>query len=727
VRFFSIRFRKGNFAMSYVAFISYKHSLSSRPQAECLETVLKQYSKPWWKPPIAIFRDERVLRPGDDLPAGIRKALEESDYLVYLASKEAAASDWVRDELRIWCEDLKRSQRLLIAHIADRITTNPSTRDIIWEETDALPAMLHPYITSIPLWSELSWANTPEQRDLNNVDYKKQINAMIAKFRGKTPGEMNDEQVLTYRRNILLRNIGIGVVVACAIIATLFGIEALFDRNAARESQRMAVLSQHAAEDSAFEANQQKIAAQKANGIAQDQRRLTDQRASIALSRQLAAQAISMRTDQLDTALLIGAAAQQTAPTPEARDALLTVLTERPHFDRYLRREGRLTRLAFDQAGTLVLDEGKRRVALLDSWTLSDKETQVGGTTAARGVTVSPDGHWVAALDDEDNSLQLWSVDRPRKPRSIKVGFGGFVGLDMAHGSAGYASGPCPIAFAGNNHGILYVAPSMRLVFHANGSNDAAVEFQTGSDMSDDNRIGAVGSSVSGTIVGAISKSTVFIWELDHPQIPIKVLNAPDSKRLNDFVFLRSGGVAALGDDGEVFVWEKLDDKSPRQFHAHAVSGQHIAVSADGKWLATAGAEKGSSITEEAATAKLWKIGPYGIGATRAGTFALSGNHTFSLSFSGDSRILATTSENGFAEFWDIEQPEPIATRFLRPDGTPVVASTLTTYRDRPGLVVADSSEGILEVNKDSVARVVLPMDPRTSSSINGAALITDR
>lgn len=55
--------------MAYVAFISYKHSPTSRLQAEALEQALKRYAKPLWRPPIAIFRDERVLRPGDDLPA----------------------------------------------------------------------------------------------------------------------------------------------------------------------------------------------------------------------------------------------------------------------------------------------------------------------------------------------------------------------------------------------------------------------------------------------------------------------------------------------------------------------------------------------------------------------------------------------------------------------------------------------------------------------------------
>src|SRR4029450_2077397 len=84
----------------YRAFISYKHG-RSRVFAERLESALMAYAKPLLGRPIAIFRDERHLRPGIDLPALIRSALTDSDFLIVLASPEAAASPWVNDELAI--------------------------------------------------------------------------------------------------------------------------------------------------------------------------------------------------------------------------------------------------------------------------------------------------------------------------------------------------------------------------------------------------------------------------------------------------------------------------------------------------------------------------------------------------------------------------------------------------------------------------------------------------
>jgi hypothetical protein len=54
--------------MKYRAFISYKHA-SSSGFAERLELAIKAYAKPIWQPPAAIFRDEKYLRPGANLPS----------------------------------------------------------------------------------------------------------------------------------------------------------------------------------------------------------------------------------------------------------------------------------------------------------------------------------------------------------------------------------------------------------------------------------------------------------------------------------------------------------------------------------------------------------------------------------------------------------------------------------------------------------------------------------
>src|ERR1700678_614014 len=90
----------------YKAFISYKHIASSAFAIE-LEQALMRYAKPLLSPPIRIFRDERYLVPAPDLPKLIINALNASEFLVLLASPEAALSAWVHDEVEHWCGKLK--------------------------------------------------------------------------------------------------------------------------------------------------------------------------------------------------------------------------------------------------------------------------------------------------------------------------------------------------------------------------------------------------------------------------------------------------------------------------------------------------------------------------------------------------------------------------------------------------------------------------------------------
>ena len=94
--------------MKYQAFISYKHSDYSRKQAQALEQSLKRYAKPLLKPPIKIFRDEKHMVPGEGLSQLIREGLDHSEYLLFLAEKQAAQSKWCQNELEYWCNTLNQ-------------------------------------------------------------------------------------------------------------------------------------------------------------------------------------------------------------------------------------------------------------------------------------------------------------------------------------------------------------------------------------------------------------------------------------------------------------------------------------------------------------------------------------------------------------------------------------------------------------------------------------------
>jgi WD40 repeat protein len=306
---------------------------------ESLEGALRAYAKPLWKPPIAIFRDERVLLPGDDLPTSIRCALESSEYMLFFANREAAASEWVRKELEIWCDELGRADRLIIIHIGDSIEVSPQTGEIIWEMTDALPAVLKRHVTQLPVWTELSWAETSAQRDIDNVEYRKAVNSIVARFQGKEPGDMNDTQVLTHRRNVRLRNIGVAAVVVSAVVALFFANQARTDRDRAEEERARAQISatneaisagnaresQRKAEESAQDADEQRMVAEeqrdaaiRARAIAEAQRRESE-------GRRLASQAQLEETqgpNRIDSSTILAVAAARASAAPEVLGVL---------------------------------------------------------------------------------------------------------------------------------------------------------------------------------------------------------------------------------------------------------------------------------------------------------------------------------------------------------------------------------------------------------------------
>lgn len=204
--------------MKYKAFISYRHSENGRRHAVALETALKRYAKPTLARPMKIFRDEKHMKPDISLPKLIREGLENSEYLIFLAERASAESQWCGEELEYWCGTLRRTDRLIIALIDDDIVLD-GTNGIHWDATTALPALLRPHLPAIPLYMDLRWAETAADTDLQNPKYRHEINALAARLRGVNPEDLNDEEIRVFRRNIRLRNGAIGVLLGMLVVA----------------------------------------------------------------------------------------------------------------------------------------------------------------------------------------------------------------------------------------------------------------------------------------------------------------------------------------------------------------------------------------------------------------------------------------------------------------------------------------------------------------------------
>jgi WD40 repeat protein len=201
---------------AYSAFISYKHAVDSKFAAS-FELDLKRYARGVLSRPRRIFRDEQHIKVGDDLPSIIREALVKSEFLILLASPAAAKSPWVRQEIEIWCGELKRTERLIIVLTSGKIAIAESGSEIDWANTDALPKELRQYLRGFPLWNDLSGTVTSEARVLSNPLYKACVNTVVAKLDGVDPNILDGREWRLRRRNI---RIAWGLV---ALLATLLG------------------------------------------------------------------------------------------------------------------------------------------------------------------------------------------------------------------------------------------------------------------------------------------------------------------------------------------------------------------------------------------------------------------------------------------------------------------------------------------------------------------------
>ena len=223
------------------AFISYKHSERGRMHAIALEKGLKSYAKPLLKPPVSIFRDEKHMVPDKDLPGLIEKGLDQSEFLIFLADQDSAASTWCQDELTYWCEKLGRADNLIIVHIGGDIVLNAEEKIIDWEKTTAIPKFLNKYIKTIPLYVNLFWAKDDSVLALENGQYRSVINLITAKLRDVTPEHLDDEALKTYRRNQALRNVAL--VVLSILLLVSIGTTVY-----ARQKQKEAIKAQNLAE-----------------------------------------------------------------------------------------------------------------------------------------------------------------------------------------------------------------------------------------------------------------------------------------------------------------------------------------------------------------------------------------------------------------------------------------------------------------------------------------------
>jgi WD40 repeat protein len=386
--------------MRYDAFISYSHAADHRLAPE-LQKGLQQLARAWYKPrALRVFRDRSSLAVTPALWPAIERALEDSRYFIFLASPEAAASEWVEREIRWWLER-RAANSLLVVLTGGELDWDDASNRFSVARSTALPEALTAAFPEEPRYLDLRWARTRDQVSMRVPVFRDNVAEIAATLHGKPKDELEGDDVRQHRRTRRIAWSAALLLVALTI-ASIVGAT-----------------------------------------IAVRQRNLASERGQIALARQLAAQAsviVAESPDRLPLALALATEALSRHSSAETQRALRSLLALRPG--------PLLTLQTFASPVALEFSPDGRRFALATddgwaaAWNAPDSATAFGSaappdTTPAwivdtgapvTALAFTPDGRFVAVaagtaalLLDAGSGQRVLQLDAPDTVRALAV------------------------------------------------------------------------------------------------------------------------------------------------------------------------------------------------------------------------------------------------------------------------------------------------------------------
>ena len=230
----------GDRAATYDAFISYSQK-ADKHTAEAIRRVIQTIGTPWWKVRgLNVFLDATSLSAAPGLWQSIETKLDQSRYLILLASPEAAASHWVDREVAHFIA-ANGIDRLLIALTDGELAWDAAAGDFASADAAPLPPSLRGRFAEEPLWVDLRpFRRDPRSATKTNQAFLHAALDLAATIRGVEKADLYSEEVRHQRRRLRLAY-GTAAVVACLAIGV--GVAASF---AVQNERRAVVASQKA-------------------------------------------------------------------------------------------------------------------------------------------------------------------------------------------------------------------------------------------------------------------------------------------------------------------------------------------------------------------------------------------------------------------------------------------------------------------------------------------------
>ncbi|MCE6998125.1 hypothetical protein LZG04_25495 [Saccharothrix sp. S26] len=339
----------------------------------------------------------------------------------------------------------------------------------------------------------------------------------------------------------------------------------------------------------------------------------------VAVSRQLAAQAMVLRDSRPATAKLLSAEAFRTSPTAEARGALLSTSARESYLAEVTGHTNAVSDVVFSADGDTFLTVSKDQAVIVwDTRSRTRRATLTGHATWLRAVAVSPDGRTVATAGD-DREVVLWDAAAGRPVARL----------------TGHTDPVKDLDFSPDGRALASTSLDRTVIIWDVGSRTpiGRLAGHTGAVL-------AVAFSPDGqTLATGSADRTVGLWRRDtatrtatltgHTESVDAVAFAPDGRT-----------VASAGPDRTVRLWDTTGQQPPTTLTGHTGQARAVAFSPDGQTLASAGHDQ---------TVILWDV------PSRTPRARLTGHHhnIYTLAFHPDQPLLASAGEDRRIVLWD--------------------------------------------------------------------------
>src|SRR5215470_3807457 len=224
---------------AYDAFISYSHA-KDRPVAVAVQQGLHRLAKRWYQVrALRVFRDDTSLSANPHLWGAIEQGLRGSRYFILMASPEAAASQWVCQEIAFWQRNFDPRTFLIVVSEGE-IRWDAARGDFDWNRTTALPRQLSGWFAAEPLWVRLDGARRDTQLSPRNAEFRSAICKLAAPLHNARPDDLDSTDIRQHRAASRVRRAAVAALSLLLVIAVVLGAVAIRQRDEARHQARIA-------------------------------------------------------------------------------------------------------------------------------------------------------------------------------------------------------------------------------------------------------------------------------------------------------------------------------------------------------------------------------------------------------------------------------------------------------------------------------------------------------